>query len=146
LRKRRGARSVPIKHSGVGMRRLVLTVGLGVLVITASAAAETSFERSLRMLAPGERLVQLCDYTAMQRIRKEHGKFRPDRVVADGATDPTFDKNTVIAKAGAFRSRGKWYALSFRCTAEPDNMKVKSFKYRIGAEIPEDKWAADGLW
>jgi hypothetical protein len=128
------------------MRRLALTFGLVLLAFAASAAAETRFERSLRMLAPGERLVQLCDYTAMQRIRKDDQTFRPDRVVADGDKEPTFDKNTVIAKGGAFRSRGKWYALSFRCTAAPDNMKVLSFEYKIGGEIPEDKWAAYKLW
>jgi len=103
-------------------------------------------ERSLRMLAPGERLVQLCDYTAMQRIRHDHREFRPDRAVADGRSDPTFSKNTVIAKGGAFRSRDKWYALTFRCTASPDNMRVLKFSYKIGAEIPEEKWAAYGLW
>ena len=128
------------------MRRLVLALGLGLLVFAVSAAAETRFERSLLRLAPGERLVQLCDYTAMKRIRHDHRKFRPDRAVADAVGDPTIDKNTVIAKGGAFRSRKKWYALSFRCTASPDNMKVLSFTYQIGGEIPQDKWAAYGLW
>lgn len=133
-------------HSGVGMWRLVLALGLGLLTFAASAAAESRFERSLRMLAPGERLVQLCDYTAMKRIRHNHRQFRPDRAVADAMGDPTINKNTVIAKGGAFRSHHKWYALSFRCTASPDNMKVLSFSYKIGGEIPEDKWAAYGLW
>ncbi len=128
------------------MRQFALTIGLGLLMIATSATAETPFERSLRKLAPGERLVQLCDYTAMKRIRKDHRQFRPDRAVADGQSDPTFDKNTVIANGAAFRSRGKWYALTFRCTASPDNMKVLSFSYKVGGEIPEDKWAAYGLW
>jgi hypothetical protein len=128
------------------MRRLALTLGLGLLAFAASAAAETRFERSLRMLTPGERLVQICDYTAMQRIRKDDRSFRPDRAVADAIGQTVIDKNTVIAKGGAFRSRGKWYALSYRCTAAPDNMKVLSFKYTIGGEIPEAKWAAYRLW
>jgi len=135
-----------LKQSGVGMRWLALTFGLGLLVFAVSAAAETRIERSLRRLAPGERLVQLCDYTALQRIRKDERKFRPDRVIADGEKDPTFNKNTVIANGAAFRSRGKWYALTFRCTAMLDNMKVLSFSYKIGKEIPETKWAAYGLW
>jgi len=133
-------------YSGVGMWRLVLTLGLGLLTFAASAAAESRFEHSLRMLAPGERLVQLCDYTAMKRIRHDHRRFRPDRAVADAVGDPTINKNTVIAKGGAFRSRHKWYALSYRCTAAPRNMEVLSFSYKIGGEIPEDKWAAYGLW
>ncbi len=128
------------------MQRLLLTLGLAFLAFAASASAETQMERSLRMLSPSERLVQLCDYTAMQRIRHDHREFHLDRAVADGRSNPTFHKNTVIAKGGAFRSGGKWYALSFRCTASPDNMKVLKFSYKIGAEIPEDKWAAYGLW
>ena len=128
------------------MRRLAVTFGLCLVMIATSAAAENRIEHSLKMLAPTERLVQLCDYTAMQRIHKADGNFRPDRVIADGAKDPTFDKNTVIANGAAFRSRGKWYSLTFRCTAASDNMKVVSFKFQIGGEIPEDKWAAYGLW
>lgn len=128
------------------MRRLALTLGLGLLAFTASAGAETRFAHSLRMLAPGERLVQLCDYTAMQRIRQDDRTFRPDRAVADAIGQTYIDKNTVIAKGGAFRSRGKWYALTYHCTAAADNMKVLSFKYTIGGEIPEAKWAAYRLW
>ena len=128
------------------MRRVAVTFGLCVMTVAASAAGESRIDRSLKMLAPTERLVQLCDYTAMQRIRKDKRKFRPDRVIADGAKDPTFDKNTVIANGGAFRSRGRWYSLTFRCTATLDNLKVVSFKFQIGGEIPEDKWASYGLW
>jgi hypothetical protein len=128
------------------MWRLALTLGLGLLTFAVSATAETRFERSLSRLAPGERLVQLCDYTAMQRIRRDHRGYRPDRAVADANGDPTVNKNTVIAKGGAFRSRRKWYALIFHCTASPDNMRVLSFTYKIGGEIPEAKWAAYGLW
>ncbi len=128
------------------MRQFALTLGLGLLVIATSAAAETQFERSLLKLAPTERLVQVCDYTAMQRIRKDDRSFRPDRVIADGEKDPTFNKNTVTANGAAFRSRGKWYALTFHCVAAPDNLKVLSFSYKIGGEIPEAKWAAYGLW
>ena len=127
------------------MRRCAVTFGL-CLVTFASSAGETRIDRVLKTLAPTERLVQLCDYTAMQHIRKAKGDFRPDRVVADGAKDPTFDKNTVIANGAAFRSRGKWYSLTFRCTAQPDNLNVVSFKYEIGGEIPEEKWASYGLW
>lgn len=128
------------------MRRPALAIGLVILVGVGSATAESSFERSLRRLSPGERIVQLCDYTAMQRIRKDHRQYRPDRAVADARGRVYINKNTVDAKGGAFRSRRKWYSLSYTCTASPDNMKVLSFKYRVGAEIPQSKWAAYSLW
>jgi hypothetical protein len=129
------------------MRRLALPMTIGVVMLTmAQAAAESRFERSMRRLAPTERLVQLCDYTAMQRIRKENHEYRPDRAVADATAQTRIVKNSVEAKGAAFRSRGKWYGLSYSCTTAPDNMKVLSFSYKIGTEIPESKWASYGLW
>jgi len=128
------------------MRACGLAIGLSLLVTAQAFAAEGGFERALRMLAPDERLEQLCDYTAMKRIRKESGEFRPDRAVANATAEPRIHDHTIVAKGGAFRSRGKWYALSFTCAAAPDRMTVEKFHYSIGPEIPAAKWASDGLW
>jgi hypothetical protein len=58
-------------------------VGLAVVAATifgaAAVAADGRIERSLKMLAPQERLEQLCDYTAMTRIRTEARQYRPQR-------------------------------------------------------------------
>jgi hypothetical protein len=128
------------------MRQLALAIGMVLLVGAGVAAAESRFERSLQRLSPSERLVQLCDFTAMQHIRREHRQFRPDRAVADARGRVYIDKNTVEAKGGAFRSKRKWYALSYKCTGSPDSMKVLSFKYQVGGEIPQSKWALYSLW
>lgn len=128
------------------MRRLVLTIGAILILVSPAAAKDTRFQRSLRMLAPVDRLEQLCDYAAMQQIRKEHKPFRPDRAIAGARSDAQIHDHTVVAKGGAFRSRKKWYALSYTCTAAPDHMTVLSFSYSIGPEIPEEKWASYGLW
>ena len=128
------------------MRQLALAIGLVTLVGAGAAAAESRFERSLQRLSPGERLVQLCDYTAMKRIRHDHRQFRPDRAVADARSRATINEHTVDAKGGAFRSKRKWYALSYTCTGSSDNLKVRSFTYKIGAEIPQSKWALYSLW
>lgn len=128
------------------MRVLGLAFGTAVVFAAHAAAADARFEKSLQKLAPSERLEQLCDYTAMVRIRKDARHFRPDRAVANAMTDVKIKGHAVEAKGGAFRSRGKWYALSYNCTAEPDHLKVQSFRYRIGDEIPEAKWASYGLW
>lgn len=111
-----------------------------------AAAADARFERSLRMLAPAERLEQLCDYTALTSIRKDSRNFRPDRAVAGAGADVKVKNDTIVAANGAFRSRGKWYALNYTCSASPDHLQVLSFKYAIGGEIPEAKWAGFGLW
>lgn len=128
------------------MRALGLAIGAVAVFVAYTAAAETRFERSLKMLAPAERLEQLCDYTAMTRIRQDARHFRPDRAVANAMSDVLHKNDTIVAKGGAFRSRGKWYALSYTCTAEPEHLKVKSFQYTVGNEIPEEKWASYGLW
>jgi len=128
------------------MRALGLAAGLFVFAAAQAVAAENRLDRSLHMLAPAERLEQLCDFTAMARIRKESSAFRPDRAVANATAEPMIIDDTIEAKGAAFRSRGKWYALSFACTARPDHMAVVTFNYTIGAEIPEAKWTSDGLW
>jgi len=128
------------------MRVLALAIATAIVFAAHAAAADARFERSLQLLDPSERLAQLCDYTAMTYIRKDARHFRPDRAVAGARSEPQVKNDTVEAKGGAFRSRGKWYELSYSCTGTPDHMKVMSFKYRIGAEIPETKWAGFGLW
>ncbi len=128
------------------MRRLVVTIGATLVLASSASAHDTRFERSLKMLAPADRLEQLCDYTAMQRIRKEHKPFRPDRAIASARSDAQIHDHTVVAKGAAFRSRKKWYALSYTCTAAPDHLVVTSFSYTLGDEIPEAKWASYGLW
>ena len=128
------------------MRVLGLAIGAAAVLAAQAAAADARFEKSLQMLAAPERLEQLCDYTAMVEIRKDAGNFRPDRALANAMAEPIVSNDSIETKGGAFRSRGKWYALSFSCQASPDHLKVVSFRYTIGAEIPETKWAAYHLW
>ena len=128
------------------MRAFGGAIGVFMLVTAQATAAGDQLDRSLQMLAPEERLEQLCDYTAMARIRKEIKDFKPDRALASATAEPRIRADTIEVKGGAFRSRGKWYALSFTCTATPDHMEVVAFRYTIGPEIPEANWAADGLW
>jgi hypothetical protein len=128
------------------MRRLAIIIGATVLLASPAAAIDARFEKSLRMLAPIDRLEQLCAYTAMQEIRKDHKEFRPDRVVASAGVEPEIKDHAVAAKGAAFRSRKKWYSLSFHCTAATDHLAVTSFSYTIGDEIPEAKWVSYGLW
>ena len=115
-------------------------------IMAATVAADERFARSLEMLAPAERLEQLCDYTAMTRIRTEKKEFRPDRAVANAMAEPRATGDTLEVTGGAFRSKKKWYALTYRCTATPDHLKIVTFNYAVGEQIPEAKWASFGLW
>jgi len=126
------------------MRRLGLAIGAAT-VIVAQAAADARFERSLQMLAPAERLEQLCNYTAMTKIRQDLKQFRPDRTVVNATAEPRVSNDSIEVKGGAFRSRRIWYELAYACTATPDHMAVLTFQYTVGPEIPPDKWEGYGL-
>jgi hypothetical protein len=136
------------------MRAFGLALGASLLAVSsgtalaagAKLAVDAKFERSLKMLEPSERLEQLCDYTAMTQIRAGSKNFRPDRAVANAMAEAAVSADTVEAKGGAFRSRGKWYAMTYSCRATPDHMSVISFNLTVGAEIPATKWAGFGLW
>lgn len=128
------------------MRLCGMAIGAAMVIATQAAASDARFEKSLQKLEPAERLEQLCDYTAMIQIRRESKNFRPDRAVANAMSEAQITKDTVQAKSGAFRSRGKWYSLAYSCTANPEHLKVLTFRYTIGSEIPETKWASYGLW
>jgi hypothetical protein len=128
------------------MRALGLAIGAGLVMAANAAAADARFDNILQMLAPAERLEQLCDYTAMTQIRKDAGNYRPDRAVANAVAQAHVSDDTVETKGGAFRSRGKWYRLAYSCAVTPDHLKIVSFNYTIGPEIPETKWASYGLW
>jgi hypothetical protein len=128
-----------------GMKRAGLALGAIVLMALPAYAENTRFERSLRALAPSARLEQLCDYTAMTKIRAQ-GEHRPDRAVGYAISEGKVIGDTLVADGAAFRSRKKWYRLSYSCKTTPDRMKVLSFDYKVGPEIPEDKWSAYGLW
>lgn len=129
------------------MRHRTLAVAVLVLFAIPNAAfASAKLERTLKLLMPADRMAQLCDATAMTRIRKDMAKFRPDRAVANAMVDVVIAGNTLEAKGGAFRSRGKWYSLSYTCVTNDEHLKVLSFDYKVGHEIPEEKWASYGLW
>ena len=70
--------------------------------VTLAVAADGRFERSLQMLAPAERLEQLCDYTAMTRIRSELKEFRPDRAIANAMAEPRANGDTLTSSAALF--------------------------------------------
>ena len=70
------------------MRSFGLALAAVTIIATTAAGADGRVERSLKMLAPAERLEQLCDYTAMARIREQSKDYRPDRAVANAMAEP----------------------------------------------------------
>jgi len=123
------------------MRTLVIAL----LFLSSSAYAQDRNARSLLRLEPATRLEQVCDIEAMKQIKRDL-RLPVDRAKSDVSEPPVHKGHTVTASGGAFRAKGKWYKLSFVCTGTPDHLRVVSFSYKAGDEIPESKWEGLGLW
>lgn len=101
--------------------------------------------RALKGVAPGERVVQLCNIEALEQIRRAAPQYEPDTLVSYAFSDPVAAGLMLTALGGAFRSRRQWYAISFECTASADLLGVTSFAFKLGELIPETEWEAHNL-
>ncbi len=126
--------------------KFAIPLTVACLTATSALAGDARFLASLGKLDPDTRLEQVCDLYAMKQISRDANPYHPDRAKTDVISHPRHAGATVTGKGGAFRSGGRWYQFSFTCTGSPDRMKVISFSYKLGTEIPESKWASYGLW
>jgi Domain of Unknown Function (DUF930) len=101
--------------------------------------------KGLRSLAPGERLVQLCNIEGLEQIRRAAIQYDPDTLVSYAMADPVTAGLTLTASGGAFRSRRKWYGLAFKCTVGADLESVSAFEFKLGDAIPQDQWEDHNL-
>lgn len=128
------------------MKRLCLAA-MAVLALGASAQAMDSRLRAgLLKLDPETRLEQRCDAEVLDRITRENRRFAADRVVAYAFSTPQMDKDSIKTAGAAFRSKGQWYRLKFKCETAADHMQVLKLRYRIGDQIPENEWSKYDLY
>ncbi|MFA6156579.1 DUF930 domain-containing protein [Mesorhizobium sp.] len=99
----------------------------------------------LATFASDERMVQLCDLEAMDQIHRWRADFRPERVVPYATAEEKFTGIMVAANGAAFRSRGNWYGLKFRCQLAGDGESVVGFEFLVGDLVPREKWDELGL-
>jgi hypothetical protein len=134
------------------MKRLALALLVTSMAVPAWAAStkadkvEKRFETMLQRIDPSERLEQVCEYAALTRIGREKNGYRPDRVVIQAISPPKVKGDRMAGSGAALRSKGKWYQFGFTCQAAPDRLKVQSFSYEVGHEIPQEQWDKLGLW
>jgi Domain of Unknown Function (DUF930) len=114
--------------------------------VAPSAALDAAIVKGLKELDLNARLEQRCDIEAMSRIAKDKKGYRPDRVVAGATAETKIDGDSIEGDGAAFRSKGKWYQLSYVCRTSDDHMDVLDFNYKIGEAIPENDWEKFGLW
>jgi hypothetical protein len=111
-----------------------------------SAMADASMDRVLKELEPEERAHQVCNLRGIDAVRKGSHLKGVDRVTTTVQKPALFKDNVVTAKGGAVRAKNRWYFLDFTCAVTDDQMKAKTFDYKLGGEIPEAKWEDYGLW
>lgn len=103
---------------------------------------------ALTMLGADERVVQLCSIEALAQIAALDDSYEPDLVAAYSRSEISVTRVSIDAPGAAFRSRGHWYRLAFKCRVTPEFDEVAGFEFRLGAEIPRVDWAryhlADG--
>jgi hypothetical protein len=89
----------------------------------------------LDLTDPQERIIQLCNYEAIEQVRQEHPKLRADFALAEARSAPTLSGLSVTAQGAAIQGGGRWYDLSFRCEVAPDLAGVASFAFALGDAI-----------
>lgn len=113
---------------------------LALLAAVPAHALDARLAKQLQALAPDERREQRCDMEAMKRIAREQKGFKPDKVIAYTFADPVEEGNLVRAPGAVFRSKGDWYRLKFKCETGERGLKIRSFKYKLGAKVPREEW------
>jgi hypothetical protein len=101
--------------------------------------------RTLSTFADSEKIVQLCNIEGIEQIRRAAPQYAPDTIVSYAMSDPITHGLTLIANGAAFRSRRRWYGVSFSCTAAARLDGVAAFSFQIGEAIPESEWDAHNL-
>lgn len=101
--------------------------------------------RTLTTLADSERVIQLCNIEGLEQIRHAAPSYVPDTLVPYAMGDLEGGGLALIASGGAFRSRRRWYGVSFTCTAAADYSGVTAFAFTLGEPIAQEQWDAHGL-
>jgi hypothetical protein len=92
-------------------------------------------------LPRGIRAGELCTTELREQLRNAGRQYWPDLL-------PSYrlpEGNVMRVREAAFRARGQWYALGFRCEIDDNAMRVLSFAFDIGAAIRREEWQARGF-
>lgn len=128
----------------------ILCAGIFTILLVfdvSEVAAAGSLERSLMKLDPIERAHQACVIKGLDTVRRGDKRLaKADRLMPDTFKRAHLAGNVVSANGAAVRANEHWYALSFECTVSDDQMKALAFTFKVGEEIPPEKWEEAGLW
>jgi hypothetical protein len=119
----------------------------GILFTGAVGYAQAgSIEDTLAKLAPEERAHQACIIKGLDQAKHDARLRGADQMKASVLSSAVLSGTTLMAKGGAIRAAGHWYALTFTCRLTADLKKATAFSFAVGAEIPKQAWDKYGLW
>jgi hypothetical protein len=128
------------------MNKLCIAALAPLMLAFPANAMDNALRAGLMKLDPETRLEQRCDAEVHDRITHDDHKFKADRVVAYAFATPEMKADAIRSPGAAFRSKGQWYRLKFKCQTGPDHMQVLNLRYRIGDEIPHTDWTKYNLY
>ncbi|WP_319946678.1 DUF930 domain-containing protein [Ochrobactrum quorumnocens] len=94
-------------------------------------------KQAIGKLPPRDRIVQICGIEALEQVRHQRPGTFPDMLAPSAGV---VSETSFAIRDGAFRSRGKWYAIDFQCQVDTKAMKITNFSYSLGRAIPEGQW------
>lgn len=125
--------------------RLFMPVLLASL-LGSQAVCAGKLENSFDKLDPEEIARQACSVAGVDQIKRDKTLPRVDRMKTGILQPAVLTGETLTGKGGAVRAKEKWYAVTFTCALTKDHKKATSFAYKIGEEIPHERWEDLGLW
>lgn len=135
------ASTAPVAPPDDGMIRPKRLLSADVL----SAAGSRRAREDLRAMAADERMVQLCDFEALEQIHAWNAAYRPETLVAHALAEVEVGDHRVTAPGAAFVSGRRWYRVEFRCEVSADLGRVTGFAFHVGTEIPRRDWRRHDL-
>lgn len=122
----------------------LLFLGALALVSSAGSGQGATYEKRLRQqferVELQTRLEEVCDTEVMLQINREHSEFVVDKVIAYTFRSPVQKNDRLVADGAAFRSRGKWFRLAYRCQTGPRHLDITELRYEVGDEIERKLW------
>ncbi|WP_157179401.1 DUF930 domain-containing protein [Phyllobacterium sp. YR531] len=101
--------------------------------------------QSARKMSASDRIKQLCTIEALEQVRRQRPGSFPDLLVPYSRSGERLSDYALNASGGAFRSRGDWYNINFKCTVDNSRSKVVSFSFAVGDAVPKSEWSGRGL-
>lgn len=108
--------------------------------------SDTALGGQAAVLAMGDmprdvRISQLCATELREQLRHATPRYSPEML-------PAFRLrygNVLDVPKAAFRTRGNWFDISFRCEVDEPGTRVLSFAFKVGDAIPQSQWRARGF-